>query len=126
MIPSVLSNIHFLFKTTEGIKRKYYQLLTAQSFKNELDPTTTPKIMITNMVNVVLMLKSLGINDLHHFDFMDVPPVSTLIRELELLFALDRLNNCGEFINLRRKMRLEGKRRELDNREDCLERNEKD
>ena len=30
-----------------------------------------------------LMLKSLGINDLIHFDFMDPPPAETLIRALE-------------------------------------------
>jgi hypothetical protein len=32
---------------------------------------------------VVLMLKSLGIHDLIHFDFMDPPPAETLIRALE-------------------------------------------
>ena len=33
--------------------------------------------------NVVLMLKSLGINDLMNFDFMDPPPTQTLFRALE-------------------------------------------
>ena len=33
--------------------------------------------------NVVLMLKSLGINDLMNFDFMDPPPSETLMRALE-------------------------------------------
>jgi len=33
--------------------------------------------------NVVLMLKSLGINDLVNFDFMDPPPTQTLFRALE-------------------------------------------
>jgi hypothetical protein len=32
---------------------------------------------------VVLMLKSLGINDLVNFDFMDPPPTQTLFRALE-------------------------------------------
>ena len=40
------------------------------------------------MGNVVLMLKSLGINDLLHFDFMDKPPAETLMRALEQLYAL--------------------------------------
>lgn len=35
------------------------------------------------MGNVVLLLKSLGINDLLHFEFMDPPPPETLIRALE-------------------------------------------
>ena len=33
-------------------------------------------------------LKSLGINDLIHFDFMDPPPAESLIRALEQLYAL--------------------------------------
>ena len=72
------------------------------------------------------MLKNQGINDSHHFNFMDAPPDNALISELGLLFALDGLNGCGELIKLRRKMTSEEKRRELDNREICLERNEKD
>lgn len=39
-----------------------------------------PEIQRTNLANVVLMLKSLGINDLMGFDFMDPPPAETLIR----------------------------------------------
>ncbi len=37
--------------------------------------------------NVVLMLKSLGINDLMNFDFMDPPPAESLLRALEQLCA---------------------------------------
>ena len=48
------------------------------------------------MGNVVLLLKSLGINDLIHFDFMDPPPAETLIIALEQLYALGGLNHHGE------------------------------
>lgn len=41
----------------------------------------------------VLLLKSLGIDDLIHFDFMDPPPAETLIRALEQLYALGALND---------------------------------
>jgi pre-mRNA-splicing factor ATP-dependent RNA helicase DHX16 len=44
----------------------------------------------------VLLLKSLGINDLIHFDFMDPPPPETLILALEQLYALGALNHMGE------------------------------
>ncbi len=37
------------------------------------------------------MLKSLGINDLVNFDFMDPPPAETLIRAMEHLYATPRL-----------------------------------
>ena len=82
--------------------------------------------MRTNLANVVLILKNLGIYDLLHFDFMDALPANALIWELELLFSLGRLNDYGELTKLGRKMALEEKRRELDNREVYLERNEKD
>ena len=54
------------------------------------------QIQRTNLGNVVLMLKSLGIDDLIHFDFMDPPPAETLILALEQLYALGALNHLGE------------------------------
>ena len=57
-----------------------------------------------NAGNVVLMLKSLGINDLMGFDFMDPPPTETLMRALEQLFALGALNDRGELTKLGRRM----------------------
>lgn len=39
------------------------------------------------------MLKSLGINDLMNFDFMDPPPAESLLRALEQLYALGALND---------------------------------
>ena len=54
------------------------------------------QIQRTNLGNVVLLLKSLGINDLIHFDFMDPPPPETLILALEQLYALGALNHMGE------------------------------
>lgn len=50
------------------------------------------------------MLKSLGINDLIGFDFMDPPPTETLMRALEQLFALGALNDRGELTKLGRRM----------------------
>lgn len=50
------------------------------------------------------MLKSLGINDLMNFDFMDPPPSETLMRALEQLYALGSLNDKGELTKLGRRM----------------------
>lgn len=54
------------------------------------------QIQRTNLGNVVLMLKSLGIEDLLNFDFMDPPPSETLVMALEQLYALGALNHKGE------------------------------
>lgn len=50
------------------------------------------------------MLKSLGIDDLINFDFMDPPPPETLIRSLEQLYALAALNDDGDLTKLGRRM----------------------
>ena len=53
---------------------KCFRLYTKWAYLNELEDNTVPEIQRTNLGSVVLMLKSLGINDLIHFDFMDPPP----------------------------------------------------
>ncbi|KAJ3018695.1 hypothetical protein HKX48_002738 [Thoreauomyces humboldtii] len=83
---------------------KCFRLYTAWAFQNELDESTIPEIQRTNMGNTVLLLKSLGINDLMNFDFMDAPPAETLIRALEQLYALGALNDRGELTKLGRRM----------------------
>jgi len=83
---------------------KCFRLFTKWAFYNELEENTIPEIQRTNLGNVVLMLKSLGIDDLLHFDFMDPPPAETLIRALEQLYALGALNDRGELTKLGRRM----------------------
>lgn len=83
---------------------KAFRLYTAWAYKNELEDNTIPEIQRTNLGNVVLLLKSLGINDLIHFDFMDPPPHETLVLALEQLYALGALNNLGELTKMGRKM----------------------
>eukprot|EP00741_Cyanophora_paradoxa_P006192 tig00000984_g6004.t1 len=83
---------------------KCFRLYTAWAYKNELEENTIPEIQRTNLGNVVLLLKSLGINDLVHFDFMDPPPAETLIRALEQLYALGALNDRGELTKMGRRM----------------------
>ena len=83
---------------------KCFRLYTAWAYKNELEDNTIPEIQRTNLGNVVLLLKSLGINDLIHFDFMDPPPHETLVLALEQLYALGALNHRGELTKLGRRM----------------------
>ena len=83
---------------------KCFRLYTAWSFANELDDNTVPEIQRTNLGSVVLMLKSLGIDDLIHFDFMDPPPAEIMIRALEQLYALGALNDEGDLTKLGRRM----------------------
>lgn len=83
---------------------KAFRLYTKWAYNNELLEDTIPEIQRTNLGNVVLMLKSLGINDLLHFDFLDPPPAETLIKSLENLYALGALNHQGHLTRLGRRM----------------------
>ncbi|KAL5524511.1 hypothetical protein ACEPAF_9651 [Sanghuangporus sanghuang] len=83
---------------------KAFRLYTKWAFNNELEEDTVPEIQRTNLGMIVLVLKSLGINDLIGFEFMDPPPGETLMRALELLYALGALNDRGELTKLGRRM----------------------
>ncbi|KAG1698522.1 Pre-mRNA-splicing factor ATP-dependent RNA helicase DHX16 [Nymphon striatum] len=83
---------------------KCFRLYTAWAYKNELEDNIIPEIQRVNLGNVVLLLKSLGINDLLHFDFLDPPPHETLVLALEQLYALGALNHMGELTKLGRRM----------------------
>jgi pre-mRNA-splicing factor ATP-dependent RNA helicase DHX38/PRP16 len=43
---------------------------------------TVPEIMRTNLSSVVLQLKSLGVDNLLEFDFMDPPPEDNLVNSM--------------------------------------------
>ncbi|KAM4834825.1 pre-mRNA-splicing factor ATP-dependent RNA helicase DHX16 isoform 1-T1 [Thomomys bottae] len=83
---------------------KCFRLYTAWAYQHELEETTVPEIQRTSLGNVVLLLKSLGIHDLVHFDFLDPPPYETLLLALEQLYALGALNHLGELTTTGRKM----------------------
>lgn len=83
---------------------KCFRLYTELAFKTEMLPTNVPEIQRTNLGNVVLQLKSMGINDLLSFDFMDPPPAQTLVAALEKLYALGALDEEGLLTRMGRKM----------------------
>jgi ATP-dependent RNA helicase DHX8/PRP22 len=83
---------------------KCYRLYTLAAFQNEMMPSSIPEIQRSNLGNVVLQLKAMGINDLLGFDFMDPPPVPTMVGALEALFNLGALDDEGLLTRLGRKM----------------------
>jgi len=83
---------------------KCYRLYTEAAYRNEMLSTQVPEIQRTNLCNVVILLKAMGINDLLSFDFMDPPPVETMINALESLWTLGSLDDEGMLTKLGRKM----------------------
>lgn len=83
---------------------KAYRLYTERAYRDEMLQTNVPEIQRTNMANTVLSLKAMGINDLLAFDFMDPPPMETLITAMESLYQLGALDDEGLLTRLGRRM----------------------
>ncbi|RIA95786.1 pre-mRNA splicing factor [Glomus cerebriforme] len=73
---------------------KAYRLYTEDSFYRLRD-TSIPEIQRSNLAQVVLHLKALGIDNVLRFDFMTPPPAELMIRALELLYSLNALDDYG-------------------------------
>ncbi|GEQ71849.1 hypothetical protein JCM33374_g5535 [Metschnikowia sp. JCM 33374] len=94
-----------VFNPTTGMESLVcYRLYTKWSFNNDLQANPTPEILRVNLCGVVLLLLSMGINDLVNFDFMDPPSKETLMKALELLYALGAMNAKGQLTKTGRKM----------------------
>ena len=81
-----------------------YRLYTESQYKNELLATTVPEIQRTNLANVVLLLKSLGVQDLLQFHFMDPPPQDNMLNSMYQLWILGALDNVGNLTPMGRNM----------------------
>jgi pre-mRNA-splicing factor ATP-dependent RNA helicase DHX15/PRP43 len=78
---------------------KCYRLYTEQSY-HELLTATYPEILRSQVSNVVLTLKKLGIDNLVQFDWVDAPAAETLMRALESLNYLGAMDDEGALTEL--------------------------
>ncbi|XP_065869964.1 pre-mRNA-splicing factor ATP-dependent RNA helicase DEAH7-like [Euphorbia lathyris] len=81
-----------------------YRLYTESAYLNEMLSSPVPEIQRTNLGNVVLLLKSLKIENLLDFDFMDPPPQDNILNSMYQLWVLGALNNVGGLTSLGWKM----------------------
>jgi len=81
-----------------------FRLYTDHAFRSEMWENNIPEIQRTNLSNVVLLLKSLNIDNLLEFDFMDPPPQDTILNSMYQLWMLEALDNTGGLTQLGRKM----------------------
>ncbi|CAH8553351.1 Pre-mRNA-splicing factor ATP-dependent RNA helicase PRP16 [Schistosoma haematobium] len=81
-----------------------YRLYTISQFQDEMLITSVPEIQRTNLANVVLLLKSLGVQDLMRFHFMDAPPQDNILNSMYQLWIFGALDNTGSLTNLGRQM----------------------
>ena len=81
-----------------------FRLYTELAYKTELLATSVPEIQRTNLANVVLLLKSLGVENLLDFHFMDPPPQDNILNSMYQLWILGALDNTGLLTPLGRLM----------------------
>lgn len=73
---------------------KAYRLYTEEAY-NSLEKSTPPEIRRSNLASVILHLKALGIDNVLRFSFITPPSAAAMMRGLELLYALEAIDdNC--------------------------------
>ncbi|CAM9685796.1 unnamed protein product [Sphacelaria rigidula] len=73
---------------------KCLRLMTEEHYYDLLPAQTVPEMQRSDLSWVVLLLKALGVDDILHFDFLSPPAAETMIRALELLYALGALDEA--------------------------------
>ncbi|XP_022010355.1 pre-mRNA-splicing factor ATP-dependent RNA helicase DEAH7 [Helianthus annuus] len=81
-----------------------YRLYTENAYLDEMLAQPVPEIQRTNLGNVVLLLKSLNVENLLDFDFMDPPPQDNIVNSMYQLWVLGALSNTGSLTNVGWKM----------------------
>ncbi|KAL4325885.1 hypothetical protein GQ457_11G011660 [Hibiscus cannabinus] len=81
-----------------------YRLYTESAYLDEMLAAPVPEIQRTNLGNVVLLLKSLKIENLLDFDFMDPPPQENILNSMYQLWVLGALNDVGALTDIGWKM----------------------
>ncbi|EEA07701.1 pre-mRNA-splicing factor ATP-dependent RNA helicase PRP16, putative [Cryptosporidium muris RN66] len=84
-------------RTAPGI---CYRMYTEKAFLGEMLTSNIPEIQRTNLANVVLLLKTLGFNDILSFPFMDAPSESSILTSLYQLWSLGALDDDGNLTNI--------------------------
>lgn len=84
-------------------KGKCFRLYTEKEFDN-FDEFNAPEILRVNLKNIILNLKSLGINDPAQFDFIDRPPKENFTKAYEELQIYKALNYNGDLSEIGKKM----------------------
>ncbi|KAL5728588.1 RNA helicase [Ranunculus cassubicifolius] len=83
---------------------KCFRLYTKSNFNNNMKDNTMPEIRMADLAHAALTLKCLGIHHLTCFDFMEWPPIEHLLEAVDLLYALDAVDDVGKITETGRKM----------------------
>ncbi len=73
----------------------YFRLYTEDEYDN-LPEATPPEMFRTDLSTAVIQLKALGIDNVLRFAFPSPPPAENLLLALELLNAIEAIDNRGQ------------------------------
>ena len=72
-----------------------FRMYTEYMYSTQMLQNQIPEIQRTNLGNVILLLKKLGVDNLYNFDFMDPPPQENITNSMYQLWILGALTNTG-------------------------------
>ncbi len=79
---------------------KCIRLYTEQFFELQMPKITVPEILRVNLSSTILTLKSMGIEDVLEFDFMERPEHESIIEALKILYYLQAIDKDGKITKL--------------------------
>jgi ATP-dependent RNA helicase DHX8/PRP22 len=79
---------------------KCIRLYTEQFFETQMSKVTIPEILRVNLASTILTLKSMGIDDVVEFDFMEKPEKESVFDALKELYFLQSIDDNGRITKL--------------------------
>eukprot|EP00762_Andalucia_godoyi_P003057 ANDGO_04155.mRNA.1 putative pre-mRNA-splicing factor ATP-dependent RNA helicase mog-1 len=83
-----------------------FRLYTKHQFDQEMLVNQVPELQRSNLANVVLLLRGLGIRDISKFDFLDAPPAESISESDTLLKLIGAVNSTGDLTSSGKLMSL--------------------
>ena len=83
---------------------KCLRIYTEQFYKNSMSDVIIPEILRVNLASTILTLKSMGIDNIVDFDFMEKPDSNSIYEALKQLFYLQAIDVDGHITNLGKEM----------------------
>jgi ATP-dependent RNA helicase DHX8/PRP22 len=79
---------------------KCIRLYTEQFFDTQMSNITIPEILRVNLATTILTLKSMNIDNVLDFDFMEKPTKESILEALKQLYYLQAIDNEGKITRL--------------------------
>ncbi|KAL0212001.1 hypothetical protein RCL1_005627 [Eukaryota sp. TZLM3-RCL] len=80
-----------------------FRLYSKWVFEHELEESTAPEIQRSELDSMVLTLMSMGVVDLVNYPFLQRPPLNSLVKALDNLYALGLVDSSGKVSGMGKK-----------------------